>query len=132
MHEQDIQSLETILRFTTRLGSARSHGSGQIKISNTQFVEWPKDNNPIDVQEGAKTLRLLMLNTQPMTIPKAAIAANIIESESHLSGRILLSAFANERLKTNPSVEKSLIKACLSAMPIHFRHQWICRMPKST
>ncbi len=81
-------AFKAILKFTTRLGSERTRGSGQLTIA---YKEKPLRHKNIDNTQG-NTLKICLCNTEPLCIPKSGYAGNIIRSESHISGRTLFAA----------------------------------------
>lgn len=79
-----------ILRFTDRLGSYRSRGCGQIKTT----YDCQQQARPVEhVKNQASTtttLRLLLKNEEPLSLPTTGFPGNIIGSASYIHGRTLL------------------------------------------
>ena len=88
-----IQAFAQVLRFTDRLGSERSRGSGLIRVD----FQW-LDANAVLTPEGddriGTGLRLLLRAVAPVCIPSTGFPGNIIPSETHIPGRMLFGALA--------------------------------------
>lgn len=89
--EDDAARLETLLRFTTRLGGGRTRGDGQIRIEWTDVTN-ETGNATADLAQHGPRLRLLLEATEAINIPTTGQAGNIIGSESHIPGRLLFAA----------------------------------------
>lgn len=86
--DKEKKSFDRILKFTTRLGSDRTRGSGQIKIDIQKSI----DENKTCEEINSKTIRLLLKNKEPLCIPTRGYAGNIIRTESYIPGRTLFAA----------------------------------------
>jgi len=84
-------ALNTILKFTTRLGAERTRGSGQFTLK----CEPEQSKSPaffLAIDNQTQKIRLLLRNTEPLNIPTRGYAGNTIHSESHIPGRTLFAA----------------------------------------
>ena len=96
------QAFERIVKFTDRLGSERSRGSGLIRILS--FIPKERPSQPSSKRSPSKTparvsvLRLLLRNQEPVCIPRTGFPGNIIDSETHIPGRALLGALCQRAL----------------------------------
>lgn len=109
--------LNQVLRFTDRLGSERTRGSGLIRLQST--------SEPIARQATAVTslpqptshrcLRLLLCNDEPLCLPRTGFPGNIIDSETFIPGRVLFGALCHWALQNQPE---------RSQLPLLFRRQF--------
>ncbi len=83
-------ALNKILRFTTRLGAERTRGSGQFTLQDDPITQRSAD--ALEITPDTQKIRILLKNTEPLTIPTSGYAGNTIHSESHIPGRTLFAA----------------------------------------
>lgn len=99
--EQDIKNFEIILKFTTRLGSERTRGSGQIKIEDpNRGVQTGRKRAKTLFPVGSHSFQVLLKAEEPLCIPTSGHAGNIIRTESYISGRILFAAICAKAYQT--------------------------------
>lgn len=108
LHDDDEDlacGLEKVLRFTDRLGSERTRGSGLIKLQFTleKMAKWlasARWSSPPAPQDAV--LRLLLRNEEPLCLPHTGLPGNLIDSETYIPGRVLFGALCCWALQSRP------------------------------
>ena len=97
--------LDQVLRFTDRLGSERTRGSGLITLqSQSKAIARQPAFTPLQPsQTGSRCLRLLLCNDEPLCLPRTGFPGNIIDSETYIPGRVLFGALCRWALQTQPT-----------------------------